>query len=268
MSIETTRTQNGPLIERLFKAGAHFGFSKSRRHPSVKQYIFAHKEGTDIFDLEQTSVLLANAADLMKQAGSEGKTVLFVSTKPEAATTVQQFAERAHMPYVVNRWIGGMLTNWSEIRKRIERMKALVTERDSGELERKYTKKERVVIGREIDKLEHNFGGIAAMDRLPHYLLVVDPRHDAIAIAEARDMKVPVIAVMSSDCDATVVTHPVIVNDSLQSSISLALEVLTAAYESGRASYVPAPVVRAPRPMVSREGARTERRPRPGARRA
>lgn len=261
----STQSTNSTLIERLFGAGAHFGFSKSRRHPSVKKYIFTHKDGTDIFDLEQTSVLLTNAAALMHTAGSEGKTVLFVSTKPEASSIVHSFAVRAGMPFVTNRWIGGILTNWSEIRKRIERMKALVGERESGELERKYTKKERVVIGREIDKLEFNFGGIAAMERLPHYILVVDPRHDSIAVAEANDMKVPVIAIMSSDCNAKNVAYPVIVNDALKASITLVLEELTAAYEEGRKAYVPAPVVRTARPPMRSEA---PRRPRPTDRRS
>ena len=261
MSIDTHETSNGTLIERLFGAGAHFGFSKSRRHPSIKKYIFTHKDGTDIFDLEQTSALLATATELMKTAGAEGKTVLYVSTKPGASTIVHSFATRAAMPFVVNRWIGGILTNWSEIRKRIERMKALVAERESGELERKYTKKERVVIGREIDQLEFNFGGISAMDRMPQYLLIVDPRHDSIAVQEAKDMRIPVIAIMSSDCNVKDITYPIVVNDALKASITLALEELTAAYESGRSTYVPAPVVRTTRPPLRANEA--PRRPRP-----
>jgi small subunit ribosomal protein S2 len=153
------------------------------------------------------------------------------------------------MPVVVNRWIGGMLTNFSEIRKRIERFKTLKAERESGELERKYIKKERVVIGREIDKLEFNFGGIEKMDRAPHILLVVDPRHDFIAVQEATDMNVPVIAVMSSDCDISKVTKPVVINDALAASVTLALSELTGAYLEGRKNYTPAPV-RTTRPEV------------------
>ncbi len=258
----STQSSNGTLIERLFGAGAHFGFSKSRRHPSVKKFIFANKDGTDIFDLEQTSQLLQDAASVLKTAGSEGKTVLFVATKPEASAIMHSFATRAEVPYVTNRWIGGMLTNWTEIRRRIERMKALIAERESGELERKYTKKERVVIGREITKLEFNFGGIATLERLPHYMVVVDPRHDTIAVEEAADLGVPVIAIMSSDCDAKRIQHPVIVNDALSTSITLALEELVSAYEAGKAAYVPPPVVRTPRPAPARTGGDAARRPR------
>ena len=148
-------------------------------------------------------------------------------------------AEKAEVSYVTNRWIGGMLTNFVEIKKRINRLEALNQERESGELERKYTKKERVVIGREIDKLTFNFAGISKMTKLPDFVLVLDPRHDHIAVTEARSKNIPVIAIMSSDCDVDQITYPVIANDSLQSSIKLLLEELTTAYMDGAAAYVP-----------------------------
>lgn len=237
---------NTNLIERLFKAGAHFGFSKSRRHPTVTPYIFANKQGTDIFDLEKTAALLESAKETIKEAGSLGKTVLFVGTKDEMTKLVKAQAERAESPYVVNRWIGGMLTNFSEIRKRIARLKELLAERESGELDRKYTKKERVMIGREIDKLTFNFGGIATVERTPQLMVVVDPRHDVIAITEAKDMKVPIIGIMSSDCDVKSVTKPVIINDALTTTVNLALTELVDAYLEGKKAYTPAPVRRTP----------------------
>lgn len=255
MSLPSSQPES--LIERLFSAGAHFGFSKSRRHPSVAKYIFTHKDGNDIFDLEKTSALLATARAVLTEAGANGKTVLFVSTKDEAAPYVKSAATTVDMPYVTNRWIGGMLTNYSEIKKRIERMKALIEERESGKLERKYTKKERVMIGREIDKLEFNFGGFSKLERLPDLMVVVDPRHDSIAVQEADDAKIPVIAIMSSDCDANKVTYPVVVNDAHKASITLALNELIDAYAEGRKHYV-APT---PRTFVRTTGdtARTER---------
>lgn len=246
-------SENTNLVDRLFAAGAHFGFSKSRRHPSVKNFIFGSKQGTDIIDLEQTVAQIEAAKKALFEAGEQGKTVLFVGTKDEASKLVKAAAEKAEMPYVTNRWIGGMLTNFSEIKKRIERMKSLISERESGELERKYTKKERVVIGREIDKLSFNFGGIETLERTPAMLVVVDPRHDEIAVTEANDSKIPVVAVMSSDCDATKVAKPVMVNDALSSSIELVLAELTEAYAEGKKNYVPAPA----RPR--REGSRPRR---------
>jgi small subunit ribosomal protein S2 len=258
--MSTLEQKNSSLIERLFSAGAHFGFTKSRRHPTVTPYIFANKQGTDIFDLEQTAVLFENAKQILKEAGEQGKTVMYVGTKNEISKIVEQYGKKAEMPIVVNRWIGGMLTNFSEMRKRIERLKSLVAERESGELERKYIKKERVVIGREVAKLEFNFGGIQHMDKMPHMLIVVDPRHDHIAVEEATFMKIPVIGIMSSDCDVSKITTPVVVNDALKSSVTLALDELTSAFLEGKKSFVPAPArtVSSSRPSAPR-GAHSSR---------
>jgi len=258
MSTENNSTN---LIERLFKAGAHFGFSKSRRHPSTVPFIFGSKNGTDIFDLEITSEQIATAKKVLAEAGEAGKKVLFVGTKEEISKIVKAGAEKVEMPYVANRWIGGMLTNYSEIRKRIDRLKTLTAERESGELERKYIKKERVVIGREIDKLEFNFGGVKDIERIPALLVVIDPRHDFIAVQEANDLKIPVVAIMSSDCDASKVQSPIMVNDALTTSVELALAELTDAYAEGRTKYTPPPA-RTSRPTRS-EGGRPARPTRP-----
>lgn len=241
---------NSTLIQRLFNAGAHFGFKKSRRHPTVVPYLFTTKEGIDIFDLEKTAASLEETKEVLKQAGLMGKTVLFVGTKDEAAKVVKRVAEGIDAPYVVNRWIGGILTNLPEIKKRLNRLEALTHESVSGELERKYTKKERVMLGREMDKLAHNFGGVTKMQKTPDYLLVVDPRHDHIAVTEAKSRNVPVIAIMSSDCDATQVDYPVVVNDALQTSVTLVLEELAAAFKEGASAYVPKTA--APREPVAR----------------
>ena len=239
------------MIQRLFSAGAHFGFTKSRRHPTVKPYIFGSKNGTDIIDLEKTVALLDAAKATLTEAGRNGKVVVCVSTKDETGTLVAQAAAKAGLPHVTNRWIGGMMTNWSEIKKRIARLADLTREAESGELERKYTKKERVMIGREIDKLNFNFGGIKDIERIPDMMLVVDPRHDAIAIREAVEMKIPVIAITSSDNNLTHITHPVVVNDTLQTSVTLVLNELLEAYATGKAEYTPKPAPtrsQAPRP--------------------
>lgn len=229
------------LIQQLFKAGAHFGFSKSRRHPSVGSYLFGTKDGTDIFDLERTSALLKDATEFVRKLGEEGKTVFFVSTKTEVADLVRANADRVNMPYVTNRWIGGIMTNFSEIKKRLARLATLKEQKATGELDRKYTKKERVVIGREIDKLEFNFGGIEKIERMPDAIIVVDPRHDVVAVTEANDAKIPVVALMCSDCDIAMVSKPILANDSHRESVSMILGQLTDAFEEGRSRYVPKP---------------------------
>ncbi len=232
-------TDKSTIIDRLFQAGSHFGFKKSRRHPSVAPFVFTTKDGNDIFDLEKTTALLDSAKETIKDAGLHGKTVLFVGTKDEATKIVKAAAERAESPYVSNRWIGGMMTNFSEIKKRINRLEVLTSERESGELERKYKKKERVVLGREADKLTHNFFGISKMQKLPDLMVVVDPRHDSIAVAEAAERNIPVMAILSSDCDASLVKYPVVANDSLQTSVKLLLAELVDAYLEGKSAYVP-----------------------------
>ncbi|MFN3188346.1 MAG: 30S ribosomal protein S2 [Candidatus Paceibacteria bacterium] len=259
-------TSTSSLIDRLFGAGAHFGFRKSRRHPTVVPFLFTSKEGNDIFDLEQSAAQLQTATAVLEEAAKNGKVILFVGTKDEVSAVVKHYATLVEVPYVVNRWIGGMMTNFSEIKKRILRLETLIREKESGELDRKYTKKERVLINREVTKLQFNFGGIATITRPVDLMVIVDPRHDSIAMDEAKDLKIPTVAIMSSDCDVSRVTYPVLVNDALQSSVALVLGEFTTAIERGKAAFVPKPV--APRPTStsgSSTPVRNNRRPRTAA---
>lgn len=237
----STNSSNSALIDRLFKAGAHFGFKKSRRHPSVKSYLFGSKDGNDIFDLERSAAALETAKEVIRKAGSEGKVVLFVGTKEEVSRVVREKAEKIEVPFVTNRWVGGMITNWSEVKKRINRLFDLIAMGESGELERKYTKKERVIINRELEKLTHNFGGIRAIEKHPDLMVIVDPRHDRLAVAEAAEKGIPTIGIMSSDNNVKSVTYPVVINDTLKASVTLALDELISAYTEGKQAHVPAP---------------------------
>lgn len=227
----------------MFKAGAHFGFSKTRRHPSVSPFLYGSKQGFDIFDLEKTSVLLADACTFLEEAGAAGKRILVVGTKEEIVDLVSAESAKAELPHVINRWVGGTLTNFSEIKKRVEYSLSLEKDKASGELDRKFTKKERVMLAREMERLQNNFGGILAMEQMPHILLVIDPRHEAIAVEEARQSGIPVVAIMSSDCNVRAVTKPVVVNDAHRASVALALSELIGAYSRGRAGFVPKPPV-------------------------
>lgn len=252
----TTETKQH-LIERLFKAGGHFGFQKSRRHPSVTQFLYGNKQGTDIIDLEQTADAVAKAVQAISHIASSGGDVLFVGTKGESLELVKALATEADAPYVANRWVGGTLTNFSEVRKRLNRLKDLVSQGESGELDRKYTKKERVLINREMQKLIFNFGGIRKTERLPKMMVVVDPRHNAIAVEEARTLNIPVVSISGSDNNIAPIQYPIVVNDSLVASVRTVLSELTAAYTKAKAEYIPpAQVIRAPRA----EGDRAPRR--------
>lgn len=220
------------LIERMFAVGAHFGYSRSRRHPTTTPYIFGSKNKVEIFDLEKTSVLLAQAKMFMETLGKEGKTALFVGGKNEAGAAVKALAEDVGMPYVAGRWIGGTLTNFSEIKKRLDRLATLLSQRESGELA-KYTKKERLLLDREIENLTNRFGGIARLTTSPSALVIVDTRKEDIAVLEAHKMNIPVVGILNSDCDMTYVTHPVVGNDASRDSIAFLLGELVASYKEG-----------------------------------
>lgn len=207
-------------IQTLYDAGAHFGYARARRHPSASPYIFGTKDRTDIFDLEETSRRLASARAFVASVAGKGSHVLFVGGKHEALGAVREAAERVGAPYVAGRWIGGTLTNFKNIRKRIERLEKLIQERESGELE-KYTKRERLLIDREIEELLGRFGGLVKMAELPGALFVVDPRHEDTAIREGNQLGIPVIALASSDCDFSLVQYPIPGNDTSIRSIKL-----------------------------------------------
>ena len=221
----------------MFAAGAHFGIGRSRRHPTVTPFIFGTKNSTDVFDLEKTQALLARAQAFMAKLASEGKTVLFVGGKKEASAAVRSAAQSLNMPYVDGRWIGGTITNFVQVRKRIERYEKLVSDREKGELA-KYTKRERMLIDREIDKLEKMFLGIVSLKKAPDALLIVDPRFEKSALKEAADFNIPVIALSGSDCNITDITYPVVGNDSSKLSVQFFVDELAKAYQGGKAAKV------------------------------
>lgn len=221
------------LVEALFSVGAHIGYSRARRHASMKHFIFGTKGKTDIIDLSQSAALVEEAHTFLRSLGASGKTVLFVGGKPEVRAALREAAEALSMPYVAGRWIGGTLTNFSEIKKRIHRLAELLQEKEAGTLAKKYTKKERVLIDREIAKLEENFGGLSGLENLPHAVVAVDTRHEAIAVKEANDLGIPVIGIMNSDCDVSKVHYPIIGNDATRSSVKFFLDGASAAYREG-----------------------------------
>jgi len=221
-------------IKSLYDAGAHFGYPRTRRHPTASSYLYTTKDRTDIFDLEETQKRLDAAKAFVSSLSAQGKSVLFVGGKHEAVSIVKSAAEKISQPYVAGRWIGGTLTNFKNIRKRIERLDKLTTDRDSGELEKKYTKKEQLLLSREIEGLEFRFGGIRKMSDLPGALFVVDSRHEKTAVEEANQLRIPVIALSNSDCDFSKVQFPIPGNDTAVKSISLVTNEIADAYSEGR----------------------------------
>ncbi len=230
-------TTANPSIDAMFAAGCHFGLGRSRRNPSVAEYIFTTKNSTDIFDLEKTVNLLDTAKKVVSVIAKDGKTILFVGGKKEAGLAVKVGAQALEMPYVDGRWIGGSLTNFSQIRKRVDRYEKLVADREKGELA-KYTKRERMLIDKEIAKLEKMFLGIVSMKKLPDALFIIDPKHEKNALNEASNIKVPIIALASSDCNILQVKYPMIGNDASKLSIQFFVNEIVKAYEEGKKDMV------------------------------
>lgn len=227
---------NTELINRMFNAGAHFGYSRTRRHPSMKQFIFGAKNRTEIFDLEKVSNLLKTVKDFVLTLGKDRKRILFVGTKNEARGILKNGAVSINMPYVINRWIGGTLTNFSEIKKRINRLEELTKQRDKGEFAGKYTKKEQLMFDREISNLEINFGGLISMKELPSVLFVIDAKAENTAVREAIDKDIPVIGLLSSDSDISEITYPIAANDASRASITFFIDEIINSYNEGAKS--------------------------------
>jgi small subunit ribosomal protein S2 len=227
---------NTELINRMFAAGAHFGYSRTRRHPSVKAFIFGAKNRTEIIDLEKISDLVQKVREFTKELGRDNKRILFVGTKNEARDIIKNGAISIDMPYVMNRWIGGTLTNFSEIKKRIARLEELSRQRGKGEFAGKYTKKEQLMIDREISNLETNFGGLISMKELPTALFVIDTKKENTAVREAIDKNIPIIGLLSSDSNVTEITYPIVANDASRTSITFFVEQIVNAYKEGQKS--------------------------------
>ena len=225
------------IFNALFSVGAHFGFVKSRRHPSAKPFIFGSKNNLEIFDLGKTSKELEKALTFVGEKGKEAVSGLWVGGKNEAREAVKKAGLELEMPYVAGRWIGGTLSNFSEIKKRIARLEELTNQREKGELS-KYTKKERLLFDREIEKLTIYFGGLSRLKTMPKFLVVIDPKKEYIAVAEARKIGIPVVALAGSDSNLYELDYAIPGNDSSRQSIAFILAELVAAYKKGLTLYV------------------------------
>lgn len=219
-------------IEDLLRAGAHFGHLTSRWNPKMAPYIFIERNGIHILDLKQTQKLLDDAADAAARFTSKGKKILFVGTKKQAQEVVKTEAERAGMPFVVDRWLGGMMTNFQTIRGSLRRMETLRRE-DADGTTAKLKKKERLMRTRELEKLDRVLGGIADTGRLPGALFVVDVKREHIAVDEARKLGIPVIALTDSNVDPDLVDFPIPANDDAMKSVQLFTRIIADACLEG-----------------------------------
>lgn len=221
-------------IDSMFEVGAHFGYPKSRRHPSTKPFIFGTKNGVEIIDLEKTVEMFDNALNFAYETAKAGGTILFVGTKREISSFMKDSALKIDAPYVINRWIGGTITNFEEIQKRVKRLETLEEEKTKGLLA-KYTKKERLLIDREIEKLNERFGGIVGMKSKPKVIFIVDSKHEENAFLEAKKEGIPVISIVNSDNDISEIDYPVVANDSSVHSVKYFVNEFIDAIKKGQA---------------------------------
>jgi small subunit ribosomal protein S2 len=209
----------------LLDAGVHFGHQSSRWNPKMFPYIYTEQNGIHVIDLVQTARLLTHAYNYVQTAAKEKKTFLFIGTKRQASAIIEEEALKCGACYVNNRWLGGILTNWSTVQSRVAYLKDLDKREESGEIER-LPKKEAALLRREHEKLKHNLGGLRDMAQVPDVAIVVDPKRESTAIAECRKLGIPIISILDTNCDPNLVDIPIPANDDAVRSIKLILSTL------------------------------------------
>lgn len=239
MSILSKKESGEGVMKELFKLGAHFGFSRARLHPSTESFIFGFKNRQAVLDLEKSAESLDKAKAFVETLAVNGKKLLLVGSKAPARHAIASAAMTINMPYVNERWLGGTLTNFKELRKRTLRLLEIREAEQTGGLD-KYTKKERGVIAKEKAKLERYFDSLVPLTELPGAVFVVDANGEAIAVAEAKKAGVPVITLSNSDCDIRGLEYPIIANDASQATIRYMVQELVVAYQAGQLKQVKA----------------------------
>ena len=220
-------------MKQLLEAGVHFGHQTRRWDPKMAEYIFQARNGIHIIDLQKTSKKIDEAYAFLKEQVEEGKTVLFVGTKKQAQECVKEAAEKSGMYYVDQRWLGGMLTNFGTIRKRIDRLNELETMQEDGTFD-VLPKKEVIILKKEMEKLQKNLGGIKDMKEMPGVMFVVDPKKERIAILEARKLGIPVVGLVDTNCNPEDVDYAIPGNDDAIRAVKLIADVMANAIIEGR----------------------------------
>jgi len=226
--------QNTSLQQQLLEAGVHFGHLKKKWNPKMLPYIFAEKKGIHIIDLNKTTEHLQESASALKQIARSGKKILFVGTKKQAKDIVTECAQRVQMPYVTERWLGGMLTNFNTVRKSVKKMQSIDKMLNDGSFD-SITKKERLTLTRDKDKMEKVLGGIANLGRVPAALFIVDIGHEHIALSEAKRLNITTFGVVDTNCDPNKVDFAIPGNDDATKSIAIITNYITAAIAEGLA---------------------------------
>jgi small subunit ribosomal protein S2 len=226
--------QNTSLQQQLLDAGVHFGHLKKKWNPKMLPYIFAEKKGIHIIDLNKTTECMQETAAALKQIARSGKKILFVGTKKQAKDIVTECAQRVNQPYVTERWLGGMLTNFNTVRKSVKKMQSIDKMLGDGSFD-SITKKERLTLTRDKDKMEKVLGGIAQLGRVPAALFIIDIGHEHIALAEAKRLGIQTFGIVDTNCDPNKVDFAIPANDDATKSIAIVTNYITAAIAEGLA---------------------------------
>jgi len=219
-------------MKQLLDSGAHFGHQTRRWNPKMKRFIFTDRNGIYIIDLQQTLVFIDRAFEFVKETVAHGGTMMFIGTKKQAQESIAEQATRVGMPYVNQRWLGGMLTNFQTVHKRLQRLKELESMEQTGGFEGR-TKKEILMLTREMTKLARTLGGIRDMAKVPSAVWIVDTNKEHLAVAEARKLKIPVVAILDTNCDPDLVDYPIPGNDDAIRSAALLTKVVATAVAEG-----------------------------------
>ena len=222
-----------PLIKQLLDAGVHFGHQTKRWHPKMKRFIFGSRSGIYIIDLEKTAQQLARACEFVEQLAAKGEHILFIGTKKQAKQILEAEAARCGMPVVMNRWLGGTLTNFPTIKRNIDLLRQLRKQREEGYFER-LSKKDAKRLERQMEKLQVNFAGVVGLDRLPACLYVVDPKREQNAVHEANRLGIPIVAICDTNSDPDLIAYPIPGNDDAIRSIRLITSLMTDSIVAGR----------------------------------
>jgi small subunit ribosomal protein S2 len=220
-------------LDTLLETGAHFGHQTRRWNPKMEEYLYGSENGVHIFDLTKTKPLLEEALDFITKSVREGKTVLILGTKKQIKDKVAAVAEEVGVPYINERWLGGIISNFEQMRKSLKKMEEMKVNMVSG-VYNKYTKKERLLIDREIARLERFFGGIKTLTAIPDVLFVIDTKREAGAVHEANERKVPIIGIVDSNSDPDVVDYPIPMNDDASKALEYVLDLVKQAIEEGK----------------------------------
>ena len=222
-----------PSLQELLEAGVHFGHQVRRGHPRMRPYIYGAREGVSVIDLTQSEKLLKETSEFVYDLGKSGKVLLFVGTKKQARPIVEELAKELQAPFLVERWMGGFLTNFEQMQKNIKRLKSYLEQKEKGELS-KYTKKEQLLLERKMDKLQRDFAGVMNLVSLPDAIFVVDAVSDNIAIREANRLNIKVAAIADSNSDPTQIDYPIPGNDDAIKSIKILVGAVASAYGEGK----------------------------------